>query len=173
MSKKPLALLLPPLLALASCNDLSTVRTQDSGDQTMSSVERQLLSELNAARSVSRTCGTTVMPAASAVTWNGYLASAARHHAADMAARKFFSHTNPDGHGIKERAEAAGYTGWKELGENILAGEDVSVATQKWLESPSHCKTLMDPAFKEVGIGSVDQPGTPYGTYFVQDFGTR
>ena len=89
------------------------------------------------------------------------------------ATRSFFSHVNPDGKSITERAEAAGYTGWTDLGENIAAGYGISSVTQGWLDSPSHCETLMDPALKEVGIGYVYKPGSPYGTYWVQDFGTR
>lgn len=190
MQKKLLPLLLLPVLALASCGGTSTPKatnvssdttvatspataSQDAGDQTMSAEEAQVLKELNAARAVARSCGGVAMPAAPAVTWNGYLAKAARGHALDMATRNFFEHVNPDGKGIKERAEAAGYVNWTELGENIAAGYSLAEVTQGWLNSPSHCKTLMDPALKEVGVGYVYRSGSQYGTYWVQDFGTR
>jgi hypothetical protein len=35
-----------------------------------------------------------------------------------------------------------------------------------WFKSPGHCKNLMNPAFKEIGIAL-------YNTYWVQDFGGR
>ncbi|NTY01705.1 CAP domain-containing protein [Deinococcus sp. JMULE3] len=183
-----LTTLLPLTALLASCGGPSTPSAavgsagstggqssgpRDAGSQTMSSEEAQILSALNAARGVARTCGTQRFEAAAPVTWNGYLAAAARAHAADMGTRKFFDHVNPDGKTPAQRMQAAGYTGWTEVAENIAAGYTVANVMQGWIDSPSHCKTLMDPTLKEVGIGYVYQPGTPYGTYWVQDFGTR
>jgi len=37
---------------------------------------------------------------------------------------------------------------------------------QGWFHSPGHCKNLMNPAFKEIGIAENN-------TYWVQDFGGR
>ncbi|WP_291425647.1 CAP domain-containing protein [Deinococcus sp.] len=201
MQKKFLPLLLLPVLALASCGGTSTpsnntaatspastnrnvssvtttsntatAQAQSAGDQTKTAEELQILNELNAARAVARDCGGKHMPAVGPVTWNGYLASAARANALDMATRNFFSHVTPDGKTISNRAEAAGYTNWTELGENIAAGYGVGNVTKGWLDSPSHCETMMDPALKEVGIGYVYKPGSTYGTYWVEDFGTR
>lgn len=194
MQKKLLPLLLLPVLALASCGGTSTPtpttntnvsgntttnptptapKALDAGDQTMTAEETQVLKELNAARAVGRTCGTKYMAAAPAVTWNGYLAAAARGHASDMATRGYFAHTSPDGITMKDRANAAGYTGWTELGENIAAGYTLNSVTQGWLDSATHCETLMDPKLKEVGIAYVYRAGSQYGTYWVQDFGTR
>lgn len=179
--------LLPLTALLASCGGPSTPSAvgsagstggqssgpHDTGNQTMSSEEAQILSALNAARGVARTCGGVRFEAAAPVTWNGYLAAAARAHAADMAARRFFDHVNPDGATPARRVEKAGYTAWTEVAENIAAGYTVSNVMQGWIDSANHCKTLMDPTLREVGIGYTYQPGTPYGTYWVQDFGTR
>ncbi|GGR90108.1 CAP domain-containing protein [Deinococcus sedimenti] len=187
MQKLILTTLLPLSALLASCGGPSTpsavgssVSTgaqsgavRDAGSQTMSIEEAQILSALNAARAVARTCGGQRFEAAAPVTWNGYLAAAARAHAADMAKRHFFDHVTPDGVKPAQRMEAAGYTDWTKAAENIAAGFVVSNVMQGWIDSPSHCKTLMDPALKEVGIGYTYQPGSPYGTYWVQDFGTR
>lgn len=202
MQKKLLPLLILPVLALASCggpstgtttsasttptttpsavnnttpvtNPTPTVSTQDAGDQTMSAEEAQMLRDLNAARAVARTCGSKQMPAVQPVTWNGYLASAARAHALDMAANGFFSHTSPTNGGIDTRANAAGYQGWKELGENIAAGQNLGNVMAAWLASPGHCETLMDANLKEVGVAYLYRPGSKFGTYFVQDFGRR
>lgn len=184
-----LTLTLPLTAFLASCGGTSTPNSavnsggtivsaggtgiQDSGDQTMSAEEAQILAQTNAARAVARSCGGVQYPAAPPVTWNGYLAKAARAHGADMAARGFFDHVTPDGKTITMRAEAAGYTGWRELGENIAAGYTLGNVVQGWIDSPSHCKTLMDPSLKEMGVGYTYRPGSPYGTYWVQDYGTR
>lgn len=146
---------------------------RDAGSQTMSSEEAQILKEINEARAVPRTCGTQAFAAAAPVTWNGYLAGAARAHASDMAERAYFDHVTPEGRTPAQRAEAAGYTGWQEIAENIAAGYTLGNVTQGWLDSPSHCKTLMDPTLKEVGVGYLYKPGSKYGTYWVQDYGTR
>ena len=202
MQKKLLPLLLLPVLALASCGGPSTgtnptnnnsavnntnpvintspvintntsVNTQDAGDQTMSADEAKMLRDLNAARAQARVCGTTQMPAVAPVTWNGYLANAARAHALDMAVNGYFAHTSPTQGGIDTRANTAGYTDWKELGENIAAGQNLNTVMTAWLASPGHCATLMDPNLKEVGLAYLYRPGSKFGTYFVQDFGRR
>ena len=186
MTCRPLPLFLLPLL-LAACGNTPAVVdsakitqsaptgpvSRDAGDQTQSAAEAQLLRELNAARAVGRTCGDRSMPAVGALTWNGYLAKSARAYAQDMATRNFFAHTDPDGRQPQQRAEAAGYTGWTGIGENIIGGYALGETTAAWLESPDHCKVLMDPAFREVGVAFLNQPGSHYGTYGVQEFGAR
>lgn len=187
MQKFILATLLPLTALLASCGGAgtpsavgSTTSTggpsggqQDAGPQTMSSEEAQILRALNEARATPRTCGDQRFGAAPPVTWNGYLAGAARAHAADMAQRRYFDHVTPDGTTPAQRVERAGYSGWTEVAENIAAGYTVANVMQGWIDSPSHCKTLMDPTLKEVGVGYVYKPGSRYGTYWVQDYGTR
>lgn len=183
-----LSLLIPLTALLASCggttppkvtNNSGTITgsgnsaTTDTGDQTLSLEEAQILAETNAARAVARSCGGVAFQAAPPVTWNGYLARAARAHAADMASKGYFSHVSLNGATIQMRAEAAGYTGWRELGENIAAGYTLGNVVQGWIDSPSHCKTLMNPSLKEIGVGYTYLPGSPYGTYWVQDYGTR
>lgn len=195
MTKTLLPLLALPLL-LASCGGTSTPAAtpststpvaaatpvsapaakavvSDAGVQTRGTEEDRIFNEVNAARATGRKCGETFYPAAAPVTWNGYLATAARGHAQDMADQGYFSHTSQDGRTMKQRVVTAGYVGWNELGENIAAGYTIPEVTKGWLDSPSHCATLMDPALKEVGIGYVYKPGSKFGTYWVSDFGTR
>lgn len=148
-------------------------KAQDAGSQTMSAEEAQVLSEVNAARAVARTCGDVAYAATTPVAWNGFLATAARAHTADMAARNYFAHVSPDGGTLVTRAEAAGYTTWRELGENIAAGYTVQNVVQGWIDSPSHCKNLMDPKFKEMGAGYTYRAGSTFGTYWAQELGTR
>ena len=97
MTHKLLPLLALPVLFLASCGGPSTptapsavgsnitsalptpVNTiKDAGSQSRSSEEQAVFEQLNAARATGRTCGSKFMPAAPAVTWNGYLAAAAK-----------------------------------------------------------------------------------------------
>ncbi len=178
-----LGLLIPFTLLLASCGSVQTptgtpkslpaTQTVDAGDQTQSDIEAQILKEVNIARAVARTCGGTAFAATGPVTWNGYLAKAARAYAVDMAAHGFFDHVTPDGVTVSQRVTTAGYINWSRVSENIAAGYSLSNVVQGWIDSPSHCKTLMDPNLKEVGIGYVYYPGSDYGTYWVQDYGTK
>lgn len=188
MTCRPLPLLLLPLL-LAACGSGAVVgsakigvvtpaaavpgASRDAGDQTQSAAEAQLLRELNAARAVGRTCGGQFMPAVSAVTWNGYLARSARAYAQDMANRGFFAHVDPDGRTHSQRDEAAGYSGWTTVGENIIGGYSLGETTAAWLESTDHCMAIMSPAYKEVGVAFLQEAGHAFSTYGVQEFGTR
>ena len=103
------------------------------------------------------------------------LAAAARAYAQDMATRNYFHHDHTDLQGRKpsQRVEAAGYTGWRRVTENIAAGVTVKTVVNEWIASETHCVNLMDPNLKEVGIGLTTSRTSTYGTYFVQDFGTR
>lgn len=186
-------LLVPVLFALTSCGggghtppaastptpvQPSTTKNEakatsyDTGSQVKGAQEAAVFEQLNVVRAKGRHCGETYYPAAPAVTWNGYLAHAARRHAADMAKREYFSHTSPEGQSMRDRVPAAGYKSWSELGENIAAGRGVKTVMDSWLKSPSHCATIMDPNLTEVGIGYVERSGSPYHTYWVQNFGT-
>jgi uncharacterized protein YkwD len=83
------------------------------------------------------------------------LGEVARAHSRKMRDEKFFSHTNPDGWGPKERLEKAGFA-WKAYGENIGCGPDSpEKILQTWMNSANHRETLLDPVYTEVGIGLV------------------
>lgn len=188
MTNKLLPLLTLPVLFLASCGGTSTptvstpatskvtqsvTSIKDAGSQTKSGEEQNVLDQINAARAVARMCGDKQMPAAAPVTWNGYLAAAAKGHAQDMADKGYFGHESQDGRTMTNRVEAAGYTGWRNLGENIAAGYTAKDVVQGWLDSPSHCETLMDADLKEVGVSYVFKASSKFGTYWVSNFGTR
>ncbi len=69
-----------------------------------------------------------------------------------------------------QRIAAAGYraSGW---GENIAAGQSTpEEVVQGWMESPGHCRNIMNPEYRTIGIGYGVVPGSPYGTYWTQDF---
>ena len=152
---------------------LTASSNKDAGPQDMTAEERMVLEQTNKARAQARTCGDQSFAAAGPLTWNGYLAKSARAHSQDMANKSYFSHVGPDGSTLVTRNEAAGYGSWQELGENIAAGYAIAAVVQGWIDSPSHCKTLMDPKYRELGAGYVYQQGTQYGTYWTQEFGTR
>ncbi len=101
---------------------------------------------------------------------NNTLSSVARLHSQDMIDREFFSHTNPDGLTSSDRARNAGYN-FVALGENLCGNPSIATGHSLLMNSPSHSANILNPSFKEVGIGIVD--GGPYGKMITQLFGTQ
>lgn len=135
--------------------------------------QQAIFQAVNEVRSVGRYCGTSYFEPVSAMRWNNSLAHSAYNHALDMAKRGYFSHQSQDGRSLRERAEGAGYNDWQDLAENIAAGYSIKRVLQGWLDSPSHCKTLMDGELTETGIGFVFAPKSERSYYWVQNFGSR
>lgn len=141
----------------------STVRVVD--------FQKEFLTQINKVRSEGCKCGGVYMPPVQPLTWNNQLQMAALGHAQDMARNNYFSHTSKNGDKIKERITNAGYSpiGFQyfTIGENIALGQrSIQEVMTGWLNSPGHCKNLMNPAFHEVGIAMEKY-------YWVQDFGAR
>jgi uncharacterized protein YkwD len=131
----------------------------------------QFLESINSVRARGCNCGTTYMPPAPPLTWNEVLTQAAMGHATDMSYQNYFSHQSLDGRTLRERVMSAGYTytGYSSfaIGENIAKGQQtIQEVSTGWFESPGHCKNLMNPSFKEIGIAEINH-------YWVQDFGGR
>jgi len=143
------------------------------GQQTASSPQfrRQFLAEINRVRASGCNCGVSYMPPAPPLIWNDLLEISAIGHAMDMANQNYFSHTSLDGRTMQGRIQNAGYgyKGYKSyaVGENIAEGpETIAEVMQGWFHSPGHCKNLMNPQFKEIGVAESNG-------YWVQDFGGR
>jgi uncharacterized protein YkwD len=107
------------------------------------------------------------------LTANGALASAARTYAETMASNDWFAHDGPDGSTLSSRVQAAGYTGWSYLAENLYGGfyrEPAANIIQMWAASPGHRSAMLSEAAKEIGVGCYVS-----GDYrwCVQDFGAR
>lgn len=133
--------------------------------------QKEFLKQINKIRALGCKCGNTYMPPVDPLTWNNELHIAALQHAQDMAKNKYFSHQSKNGDRIKNRITAAGYTytGYQSftIGENIAYNQrSIREVMEGWLNSPTHCKNIMSPAFKEVGVGMQDY-------YWVQDFGGK
>ncbi|MFH8841563.1 CAP domain-containing protein [Streptomyces sp. NPDC017868] len=95
------------------------------------------------------------------------LASLAGAFSADMAARGFFDHTDPDGDTPWVRAQQAGITGMG--GENIARGQvDAAAVMTSWMNSDGHRANILNCDFTTMGVGVVFGDGGPWWT---QDFG--
>jgi len=104
------------------------------------------------------------------------LRDAIQGHLEDMQQNNIFTHTGSNGSTYIQRAEAAGYTPWLNIGENIVWSGSTGPLTdllavaeelvQGWFHSSDHRKNLLDPAFKEVGSSFITGPYAPDGTTF-------
>lgn len=132
-----------------------------------------LLQKVNAVRARGYNCGGQFLGNARPVSWNAQLESAAATHSMDMAANNYFSHQSLKGTRAQHRVEAQGYN-WSSVGENIAAGEfSVDGVMQGWLNSPSHCRALMDPTYVDIGVACMSRAGTTYRDYWTMVFGRR
>lgn len=141
--------------------------------------EQQMLDLINADRAAA---------GLNPLVFNGDLNESSEDHSAWMLETDSFSHRGADGSSSRDRIEDAGYelegrwlTGeniaWvNEAGENGLSDEVIRLHTNL-MNSPEHRANLMNPEFKEIGIGIetgdfVDN-GQPLDAVFVtQNFGT-
>ena len=131
----------------------------------------ELLSEINTVRATARICGTVSMPAASALSWNAALASAATVHSTDMAANNFFSHVGSNGSTFDQRITAAGYS-WSAIAENIAAGNSTAAATvAQWVASAPHCQAMMSATYVDVGGSCMYNANSTYRYYWTIDLG--
>lgn len=147
------------LIILTSVLSFSTM-DQNAIDKTY------LIEQVNKVRSKPCKCGSEWMPAVGQVQWNDTLEYTAYKHARQMEVHGFFSHRSLDGKNVGERLDQAGYK-WHYAGENLAEGQrDFDEVIEDWIESPTHCKMLMNPKMKEMGISR-------YGKYWVQHFGTK
>ncbi len=138
----------------------------------MSDIDREMLDQINQARSASRQCGTQQFPAAPALRWSCTLAEVALDHSRDMGDHNFFSHTGSDGLSPSQRVTNGGYL-WRATGENIAAGPDtVSEVMAGWLSSPGHCANIMSDNYTEVGAARYRNDGSDYRIYWTQEFAT-
>ncbi|WP_374580502.1 CAP domain-containing protein [Pseudoduganella sp.] len=131
---------------------------------------QEVLAATNAARAVPRDCGGVAMPAAPPVRWSARLAAAALQHSQDMAQQGYFSHTDTQGNDVAQRALAAGYA-WRSVAENIARGQNsAQEAVAGWLNSPGHCRSLMDARMSEMGAAYSIRSNKRSTAYWTQVF---
>lgn len=140
-------------------NSEISFRNKDS----VTSVSKKIVRLSNLSRRKKRKCGAKKYSATHKLLFSAELTNVAQRYAEDMARNQSLSHTGVDGSDIKARVEPTGLI-WRALGENIANGYTSAKEVHKaWLDSPSHCKNIMNPAFKRAGVGK-------YGDYWVVIF---
>jgi uncharacterized protein YkwD len=92
------------------------------------------------------------------------LTDVAQSHSDQMVAEGFFSHTNPGGSQPWDRVGRAGFR-WSAVGETISTGFATPAdAVSGWLASTEHCRILLSPSYRDVGIGVAPRPVRGYAT---------
>lgn len=125
--------------------------------------KKKLLALVNHYRQKGCDCGSEYYPPTETVVWNHSLENAAQIHSDDMDKNNFFSHTGSDGKEAGNRIFNAGYN-WETWGENIAYGYVTEEeAITGWMNSEGHCKNIMNPNFKEMGVATS-------GIYWTQVF---
>lgn len=113
------------------------------------------------------------------------LATAAAGHSAAMVRSGLFDHTSADGTSFAKRVVRSypvkGFASWT-VGENLLfdSGDiDARGAVQAWMDSPPHRANMLNPSFREVGVGALkaEMAGGDFGggpaLVITLDFGAR
>ena len=91
----------------------------------------------------------------------------ARTHSADMFARGYFAHVNPDGKNPFQRMKEANVI-FTAAGENLALSQTVKMAHTNLMNSPGHKANILNPAFGRLGIGILD--GGYHGLMISQEF---
>jgi uncharacterized protein YkwD len=92
--------------------------------------------------------------------------------ATDMGVNRYFSHTDLLGRSPSTRASDCGYPGG--AGENIAAGtvwDTAQEAFDAWKGSSGHNANMLNTSYRVIGIARVYTAGSPYGYYWVTNFG--
>lgn len=105
------------------------------------------------------------------------LSLSAERHAQDMGKYRYFSHDTqssdyyPSGYSFWERLEKDGYP-MATTGENLAAGPPTAAeAFNLWKNSSGHNANMLQSAFRVIGIARAYVPDSPFGWYWVTDFG--
>ena len=158
----------PEIIVPSTEVDLATPVFCDTDKQRFNDV---MLARINAARAQARMCGDTSFPVAASVTWNSKLQSAAEIHSSDMTTHNFFSHTGSDGSSVSARADVQNYE-WRAIGENIAAGQNTAQEViEGWLDSPGHCRNLMNSSYTEIAVACVSDSNADYQRYWTNVLG--
>jgi len=163
-------------LALVSVAAPAALSAPAANRSTLVSLESGLLRQLNAIRADHDLV---------ALRPSARLAAAATQHSREMASDGYFEHDSVDGTTFSTRIAhwypTAGYRSWS-VGENLLWSTptvDPARALDMWMRSPGHRANILDPRWREIGIGAVHaaSAGGAFGnrpvTVVTTDFGVR
>jgi uncharacterized protein YkwD len=155
-----LAVLAASLLALGIVGPATVSAVDVASSATISANESTMLTLLSKDRSAHGLV---------AARTDSRLMAIARARSADMAAKGYFSHTQPDGRNIFDILSEQGIT-WYAAGENIAwntysISQTTSVANSQWMNSSGHRAIILSSSYNYVGVGlAVASNGRNYWT---------
>ncbi len=133
--------------------------------------EWRVLELTNQNRAAGASCDADRFGPAPALEMDDVIREAARGHSRDMGQQAYFEHDSLDGRTFADRMTMVGFMGPSPWGENIAAGQSTpEEVVQGWMESPGHCRNIMNPDYRTIGIGYAEVDGSPFGRYWTQDF---
>ncbi|MGZ0050721.1 CAP domain-containing protein [Brevibacillus gelatini] len=98
------------------------------------------------------------------LTWDEQVAAVARAHSNDMAQHNYFSHHSPTTGSPFDRLKKAGIR-YSYAGENIAYGQlDGIEVHMGWMNSSGHRQNLLNPNYRQLGVGVVIKDGQPFYT---------
>jgi uncharacterized protein YkwD len=101
------------------------------------------------------------------LTYRSDVVPVARAHATDMWERQYFGHVSPDGEDVGDRLNRANIN-YTLAGENLALAPTLATAHNGLMNSEGHRANILEPEFRRMGIGVVDNG--IYGKMFVQIF---
>ena len=114
---------------------------------------------------------------------NAGLALAGQRHVSDMVRHRYFAHSSLSGTRFDARIRRAGYlrgSAHATLGENLAWGGGRLATARRivrsWMQSPGHRANVLQPKFREVGIGIVRRLPVAHGgrgATYAAEFGAR
>lgn len=90
-----------------------------------------------------------------------------RSHSADMFAKGYFSHFDPEGKSVADRVNEANIE-YQVVGENLAYAPSLELAHKGLMNSPGHRANILSEDYAKIGIGVMD--GGVYGLMFTQVF---
>lgn len=134
----------------------------EGAESGASKFERQVLKLTNKARASGATCGGKYRPPAPPLVWNKGLAKAAKKWSRHLSSTGKLSHNR-----LRERIKAVGLKvcrGRYAWGENVAYNASAAKVVAAWLRSASHCRNIMNPSYRLIGVGMIQKGRRQYYT---------
>lgn len=144
---------------------LAVPRAEDAA-----ALDAEVLAAVNATRARGARCGGRYYPPAPPLAPEPRLAAAAVDYSREMARSGHFDHRGLDGSTPHTRVVRAGYVP-AIVGENIAAGTlTPAEAMRGWLASAGHCRNIMEPRYRQTGIGFAVNTAQRLAVYWTEEF---
>lgn len=167
------------LIFSVSCKKDQVGKTKPVDDDPLS-FRKDMLDVVNQYRVKGCDCGGVYQSPTHPLKWNDTLAQVALIHSKDMAQNNIFKHEGSDGTSADQRIKRTGlkFGFWSENIAFISNYEQKHFSppeqmVKQWIESTDHCKNIMNPKAKQIGIavvfGEYDKIKGEYGTQVFTD----